>query len=40
MSKAKVLVLGAGISGHTAALNLKRKLKNKAEIIVISPDFE
>ena len=34
----KVVVLGAGISGHTAALNLIRKLKNKAEIIVVSPN--
>ncbi len=36
--KPKVLVIGAGISGHTAALNLKRKLKNQAEIIVVSPN--
>jgi len=36
--KPKVVVLGAGISGHTAALNLRRKLKNKAEITVISPN--
>jgi len=35
---AKVVVLGAGISGHTAALTLKRKLGKKHEIIVISPN--
>ena len=34
----KVVVLGAGIAGHTAVLNLKRKLKKKAEITVISPN--
>jgi len=38
MSKLKIVILGAGISGHTAALNLKHKLKNKAEVIVISPN--
>ena len=38
MSKPKIVILGAGISGHTAALNLKHKLKNKAEIIVVSPN--
>jgi len=36
--KPKVVILGAGISGHTAALNLKRKLKNKGDVIVISPN--
>jgi sulfide:quinone oxidoreductase len=35
---AKVVVLGAGISGHTAALNLKRKLKKRGEVIVVSPN--
>ncbi len=34
----KIVVLGAGIAGHTAVLNLKRKLKKKAEIIVVSPN--
>jgi sulfide:quinone oxidoreductase len=35
---AKVVVLGAGIGGHTTALNLKRKLKKEGEIIVVSPN--
>jgi len=35
---AKVLVLGAGISGHTAALIAKRKLGRNHEVEVISPN--
>ncbi len=35
---AKVLVLGAGISGHTAALYLSRSLRRKHEIVMISPN--
>lgn len=35
---ARVVVLGAGVSGHTAALTLTRKLKKPHEIIVISPN--
>ncbi len=35
---AKIVVLGAGISGHTAALILRRKLNKKHEVIVISPN--
>ncbi|VBB43754.1 putative Sulfide-quinone reductase [uncultured Paludibacter sp.] len=35
---AKVLILGAGISGHTAALIARRKLPKKHEIIVVSPN--
>lgn len=34
---AKVLVLGAGISGHTAAALLKRKLGKHHQVVVISP---
>jgi sulfide:quinone oxidoreductase len=34
---AKILVLGAGISGHTAAAFLKKKLGKKHEVIVVSP---
>jgi sulfide:quinone oxidoreductase len=34
---ARVLVLGAGISGHTAAAFLKRKLGKKHQVIVVSP---
>ncbi len=34
---AKVLVLGAGISGHTASTWLRKKLNKKHEIIVVAP---
>lgn len=37
---AKVVVLGAGISGHTAAGILKEKLKQGHEVIVISPNSQ
>lgn len=38
---ARVLVLGAGISGHTAAMNLRRLLKKKEhDVIVVSPQPE
>ncbi len=33
----KILVLGAGISGHTAALILRRKLGKAHEVTVVSP---
>jgi sulfide:quinone oxidoreductase len=33
----KVVILGAGISGHTAALFLKRYLEDEVEIHVVSP---
>ncbi len=35
---AKVVVLGAGIAGHTAAAFLKKKLGKKHEVIVVSPN--
>jgi len=35
---AKILVLGAGISGHTAALTLRRALNKTHEVIVVSPN--
>jgi sulfide:quinone oxidoreductase len=35
---ARVVVLGAGISGHTAALHLKRMLTKSDEVVVISPN--
>jgi sulfide:quinone oxidoreductase len=35
---AKVLVLGAGISGHTASTWLKKKLGKKHEVIVVTPN--
>jgi sulfide:quinone oxidoreductase len=34
---AKIVVLGAGISGHTAAAHIRRKLGRKHEVVVISP---
>jgi len=34
---ARVVILGAGISGHTAALYLKRSLRKKHEVVVVSP---
>lgn len=34
---AKVVVLGAGIAGHTAAAYLRKKLSKKHEVVVISP---
>lgn len=35
---AKVLVLGAGIAGHTAALVARKKLGKQHEVIVVSPN--
>jgi sulfide:quinone oxidoreductase len=35
---ARVVVLGAGVSGHTAALYLKKKLGRAHEVIVVSPN--
>ncbi len=35
---AKVLVLGAGISGHSAASHLRRKLSKEHEVLVVSPN--
>ncbi|MBK8476122.1 MAG: FAD-dependent oxidoreductase [Opitutaceae bacterium] len=37
---AKVVILGAGIAGHTAATLLRRKLPKAHEIVVISPEPE
>ena len=34
---AKVVVLGAGISGHASAAHVRRKLGRKHEVIVVSP---
>ncbi|WP_422593957.1 FAD-dependent oxidoreductase [Mycobacterium sp.] len=33
---ARVVILGAGIAGHTAALHLRRWLRREHEVIVIS----
>ena len=35
---ARVVVIGAGIAGHTAALNLKKLLGKNHEVIVVSPN--
>ena len=35
---AKIVILGAGIAGHTAASHLRRKLSKEHEVLVISPN--
>lgn len=35
---ARVVVLGAGISGHTAALHLRRKLGKEHDVVVVTPN--
>lgn len=35
---AKILILGAGIAGHTAAAHLRRKLAKQHEVLVVSPN--
>lgn len=35
---ARVVILGAGVSGHTAALFAKRKLGRSGEVVVVSPN--
>ncbi|HET9657251.1 MAG TPA: FAD-dependent oxidoreductase [Kineosporiaceae bacterium] len=35
---ARVVVLGAGIAGHTAALHLRRLLGRRHEVVVVSPN--
>ncbi len=35
---ARVVILGAGVSGHTAALFLKRRLGRSHEVVVVSPN--
>jgi len=34
----RIVVLGAGVAGHTAALHLQRKLGREHEVIVVSPN--
>jgi sulfide:quinone oxidoreductase len=34
----RVVILGAGISGHTAALVLRRRLPDDHEIVVVTPN--
>ncbi|WP_316932010.1 FAD/NAD(P)-binding oxidoreductase [Bizionia psychrotolerans] len=35
---AKIVILGAGISGHVAAAHLRRKLPKEHEVMVVSPN--
>jgi sulfide:quinone oxidoreductase len=35
---ARIVILGAGISGHTAALHLRRMLPNSHQVVVVSPN--
>ncbi|WP_417266141.1 NAD(P)/FAD-dependent oxidoreductase [Brumimicrobium sp.] len=35
---AKIVILGAGISGHVAASHLRRKLKKEHKVVVVSPN--
>ncbi|MFD1551436.1 NAD(P)/FAD-dependent oxidoreductase [Putridiphycobacter roseus] len=35
---AKIVILGAGIAGHTAAAHLRRKLNKTHEVLVVSPN--
>jgi sulfide:quinone oxidoreductase len=37
---AKIVILGAGIAGHTAATLLRRRLKNAHEVVVVSPNSQ
>lgn len=37
---ARVVVLGAGVAGHTAVMHLRRKLSKKHEIIVVTPNSQ
>ena len=36
----RVVILGAGVSGHTAALHLRRKLGKEHEVLVVSPNSQ
>lgn len=35
---ARLLILGAGIAGHTAAMHARRKLQREHEVVVVSPN--
>lgn len=37
---ARVVVLGAGVAGHAAALHLKRKLGKDHDVILVSPSSQ
>ena len=34
----KIVILGAGISGHVSAAHLRRKLGKEHEVVVVSPN--
>ena len=38
MNMSKIVILGAGIAGHTAAGHLRRKLGKEHEVLVVSPN--
>ncbi len=40
ISLARVVVLGAGVSGHTAALYLRKRLPRAHEVVVVSPNSQ
>ena len=37
---ARVVILGAGIAGHVAALHLRRWLPRAHEVVVVSPNAD
>ena len=37
---ARVVILGAGVSGHTAALHLRRMLAREHEVVVVTPNSQ
>ena len=37
---ARIVILGAGVAGHTAALHAKRKLGAAHEVVVVSPNSQ
>lgn len=37
---ARVVVLGAGVAGHTAVMHLRRKLPKKHEVVVVTPNSQ
>jgi len=39
-ANSKVIILGAGVSGHTAALHLRRMLGKEHEVLVVSPNSQ
>jgi sulfide:quinone oxidoreductase len=37
---ARVVILGAGVSGHTAALHLRRTLGKEHDVVVVTPNSQ